>query len=106
MPDKPLNAQKSSPAERESAEQLHVIRLTSDQFDSLLLGIGYAAGAAMGDGNRAMFGSLLRLANAINEGNPRWTPYNVEREEAALRSRVDPGGDAQSPQAHQGESDG
>lgn len=105
MPDKPLDATESSPGDGKSAERSHVIRLTSDDFDGLLLAIGYAAGAAMRDGNRAMFLGLLRLANAINEGNPRWTRYNVEAELASLQSRVDPGDDAQGPQAQQEESD-
>lgn len=51
------------------------IELTSDQFDSLLLQLGYAAGAATLRGEPLH--RFLRLVNAINEGNPDWTPYEV-----------------------------
>ena len=53
------------------------IELSNDEFDRLLIALGYATGAARqqhGD----LADSFLRLANLINKDNPRWTPYKVE----------------------------
>lgn len=61
-----------------------VINISVDEYHSLLLALGYAIGAAENEyfqgasdwarmyNRRDMW---LRLANAINEGNPNWTPY-------------------------------
>jgi hypothetical protein len=53
------------------------ITLTADEFDLLLLMMGQATGAAMGAGHRSLGYRFLRLANRINEGNPRWRPYEI-----------------------------
>ncbi len=95
-PDDPSNPRRSAESAGKSGvrppgEQLHVIRLSSDNFDRLLFALGYAGGCAVKDGDLAKFRSLLQLANAINEGNPHWRPYNVDLEVAAdlaaLRTR-------------------
>ena len=52
--------------------------LSRDDFELLLQAMGFAAGAAKKAGNRDLFKSMLRLANDVNAGNPRWTPYDVE----------------------------
>lgn len=54
------------------------IELTTEQYHTLLLQLGYAMGAASARGEST--DPHLRLVNAINEGNPNWTPYAVEPE--------------------------
>jgi hypothetical protein len=49
--------------------------LSSDEFDSLILCLGYAGGAAMERADHHLFRMTLRVANRINEGNPRCAPY-------------------------------
>jgi hypothetical protein len=49
---------------------------TEDGFSSLLLALGQATGAAP----REEFNEWIRLANAVNEGNPHWTPYEIPGE--------------------------
>jgi hypothetical protein len=51
--------------------------LTRDEFDTLLLCMGYAAGAARQQEDTTLAASFLRLANAVNRGNPQWTPYAI-----------------------------
>jgi hypothetical protein len=53
------------------------LELTADEFAGLLLALGYAAGAAHGRGEVKMFYGWLRLVNAINDGNPDFTPYAI-----------------------------
>lgn len=50
------------------------IELSEDEFTTLLCCVGFAVGATT---TREARFSWLRLANAINEGNPAWTPYEV-----------------------------
>ena len=70
-----------------------VIEISSDEFHSLLLCLGYATGAASrrfgGDvpsRDRMLADSWFRLANSINEGNPHWTPYGVPEEKVPVQS--------------------
>lgn len=49
-----------------------------DDWHALLFALGTAAGATE---DRAQFRGYLRLVNRINEGNPHFTPYEVEPEE-------------------------
>lgn len=49
--------------------------LSEDDFDALLLTLGYAAGAARDERDMRL---SLRVANAVNEGNPQWTPYALD----------------------------
>ena len=64
------------PMKRENGRVL--IDISEDQFGSLLLCLGYAIGAAASDGKATKTANnWLRLTNAINEGNPHYTPYKV-----------------------------
>lgn len=56
------------------------INLTDDEFDQLLVVCGYAAGAAMNDRDDRLAYSFIQLANRINEGNPKYTPYELPEE--------------------------
>lgn len=56
-----------------------LIDISTDDFNSLLLCLGYATGAAR---DKATRNAWLRLANAVNEGNPDWTPYDVPEQSA------------------------
>jgi hypothetical protein len=49
--------------------------LTQEEFDVLLLALGYATGAAMRDFNSDMACRFMRLANRVNQNNPNWKPY-------------------------------
>jgi hypothetical protein len=53
------------------------ITLTVDQSESLMLVLGFALGRALSQPILRPE-SILRLTNAINEGNPNWTPYKVD----------------------------
>lgn len=57
---------------------MKTITLTNEEYDELLIMIGYAAGSAGKMGNMELRNNFLRLLNRINEGNPNWTPYEVE----------------------------
>jgi hypothetical protein len=74
MPDAAPKASKSR-----SVSDNVVIELTCDEFDSLLIMMGYAAGAASSCDSQLLT-SFLRLANAVNRNNPRWTPYAMPDE--------------------------
>jgi hypothetical protein len=70
-----------------------VIEISEEEFESLLLCLGYATGAASAkppgyDDHRhrtvplheyKLAESWLRLANSINKGNPQWTPYKIPK---------------------------
>ena len=55
-----------------------VIDMSRDDFDMLLLVLGLAAGGQFDD--RVFFWRVMKLANTINEGNPRYTPYEIPEE--------------------------
>jgi hypothetical protein len=52
-----------------------IIDISEDEFDSLLIALGYAIGAR--STHEPLPYGWLRLANSINEGNPNWTPYKL-----------------------------
>jgi hypothetical protein len=56
------------------------IELTDDEFTTLMLMCGYAAGVASGRDSMCLAYSFLRLANAINRDNPDWIPYEIPKE--------------------------
>jgi hypothetical protein len=58
------------------------LTLTPDQYANVVMALGIAAGRVLGeDGDRQRrFNEWLRLTNAVNEGNPDWTPYEVPAE--------------------------
>jgi hypothetical protein len=55
------------------------IELSDEEFEALVLALGTAAGAA-GPADRPWFWALIKLANAVNRSNPRWTPYEIPKE--------------------------
>ena len=56
-----------------------VITLTDEQYDELLLMLGYATGAMSNDDpNGWPLYRALRFVNEINDGNPNWMPYEVK----------------------------
>jgi hypothetical protein len=57
------------------------IELTNEEFDTLLLMCGYAAGAAFGHENKPLAYSFIAIANAVNRGNPRWRAYEMPEKE-------------------------
>ncbi len=52
------------------------LTMTVDQYELLLLALGYATGAASKDGS-SFFWTFVRLVNELNEGNPNFTPYEL-----------------------------
>jgi hypothetical protein len=55
------------------------IALTTDEYDRLLILMGFAIGAAY-DKDRGMAYRFLDLANRVNRGKPRWRPYEIPDE--------------------------
>ena len=55
------------------------IDISEEEYTSLLMVIGYAAGSAA---NKSTFYMCIKIANVINEGNPRYTPYEIPKEYA------------------------
>jgi hypothetical protein len=53
------------------------LRLTMEQWQTLLLVLGYSTGAAIKHGEQGMARLALQLANQLNEGNPEFMPYEV-----------------------------
>jgi hypothetical protein len=54
--------------------------MTRDDYDKLMLMLGYATGAANMAGELTLFWSWLRLANELNNGNPNFRPYEIPEE--------------------------
>jgi hypothetical protein len=61
-------------------EKMRTIELTNDEFEQLLLVLGYAAGKFVRDGERLRAEAVMRLANAVNRDNPNWMNYAVPDE--------------------------
>jgi hypothetical protein len=55
----------------------YTFTLTRDQYETLLLALGTAAGAAHSQKQNELFIAFLRLANEINKNNPNWQPYEL-----------------------------
>ena len=51
------------------------ITLNHQNYDSLLLCLGYAAGSALKQSEYRLADSFLQLANVVNQGNSQWRPY-------------------------------
>jgi hypothetical protein len=49
-----------------------------DEFELLLMALGYAAGAAHRDHDQHLFWRWIKLANSINRGNPQYRPYEID----------------------------
>jgi hypothetical protein len=54
-----------------------VLTISRNDYNTLLLCLGFAAGSAIKEGTPPMAHSFLKLANSINVGNPDWTPYET-----------------------------
>jgi hypothetical protein len=59
-----------------------VIELSYEEYECLLLMMGYALG---GNSTNPYW---WRVVNAINEGNPRWTPYEIPEASEGERGKV------------------
>jgi hypothetical protein len=53
-----------------------LIDISEDDYETLMLVLGFATGRAIGRPDLMRPKTILMLANAINEGNPNWTPYD------------------------------
>jgi hypothetical protein len=53
-----------------------LIDISDDDYNWLMMVLGFATAHATPYGIVRPIG-VLRLANAINEGNPNWTPYEI-----------------------------
>jgi hypothetical protein len=59
----------------ETANGSVVLTMTRDDYEFLLLAIGYYIGALSNEKDwPAQAKRLFQLANRLNAGNPRWTP--------------------------------
>lgn len=61
---------------------MKTITLNDEEFDTLLVMCGYATGVV--SDNRPLMNTFLRVANRINEGNEKWTPYEVPEESGTM----------------------
>lgn len=56
-----------------------LLRMTQDDYERVLMIFGMAAGAALQGKGMLNLDVILTTLNRINEGNPRYLPYRVER---------------------------
>lgn len=61
---------------REENNQV-ILTMSREDYDSLLLRLGVAAGWTANH-SPENFANHLRFLNRLNEGNPNYTPYQVE----------------------------
>lgn len=55
-----------------------ILTMAREDFYLLLITLGYATGAVSRQGGEVLtFNQLVAFTNRLNEGNPRYTPYNV-----------------------------
>jgi len=54
-----------------------VLRLSVNDYETLLLMLGFAAGAVSRESHQNIFWRWVALVNRINEGNPQFTPYEI-----------------------------
>lgn len=59
---------------------LIALRMNQDEWDELLVTLGYAGGAMASAGEPLMFNRTLRLVNRLNAGNPDFIPYEIPEE--------------------------
>ncbi|HEX5426624.1 MAG TPA: hypothetical protein VFW94_24075 [Candidatus Acidoferrales bacterium] len=52
------------------------IKLSTEEYETLLLMMGYATAAAF-ESDKKLAYSFLKVANAVNRNNPSWTPYEI-----------------------------
>jgi hypothetical protein len=51
--------------------------MTVDQYAWLMVALGYAMGTAAQTERQDLTAGFLLLSNALNEGHPQYTPYEV-----------------------------
>ena len=56
------------------------LEMTRDDFDTLILALGYAAGAAHANPDLTLFWRWIAFANRLNATNPNFTPYEIPPE--------------------------
>jgi hypothetical protein len=59
-----------------------ILTMSRDDWQHVLLTFGYAAGAMSTNGDQNSRRTLFELLNRINEGNPHYTPYQVEEKKS------------------------
>jgi hypothetical protein len=59
----------------------HVIELTQEEFNSVLMALGYATGAATDRGDHGMAIMFLQAVNAVGKHSPHFEPYAIGDEE-------------------------
>jgi hypothetical protein len=52
-----------------------IIKLRHSEYETLLVVLGYALGSAVQNQEPQLADVMLKLSNAINEGNPNWRRY-------------------------------
>lgn len=55
------------------------LTMTVEEYESLLMALGYALGFSNNRGNLDLFSEWIKLANSLNKGNPKYTPYEVPK---------------------------
>jgi hypothetical protein len=55
-----------------------VLTMSTEDFQMLLIVLGYATGGAIEE-NWTSPRRMFELTNRLNEGNPHYTPYQVEK---------------------------
>lgn len=61
-------------------EQTVTLTMSVGEYEELLVFLGYAGGAMLKNGDD-LFQVYLKFVNRLNEGNPRFTPYETRDEE-------------------------
>lgn len=56
------------------------IELTRDEFELLLIALGYATSRAIQEHDHGQMVRFLRLANSVNKNNPSWKAYEIPEE--------------------------
>jgi hypothetical protein len=59
-----------------------IVEFTNDDWAVLMMIMGYALGATAKD--RDFFLMSVRFVNALNRGNPSYTPYEEEKHEGGM----------------------
>ncbi len=66
-----------------------VIALSQDDFETLLLSLGMAAGVCLRDGIKGLALRIIELSNTVNENNPHWIPYDTADERTSPPNLAD-----------------
>jgi hypothetical protein len=54
------------------------LTMTVEEYQTLLIGLGYTLVIARGK-DPDLYVRWIKLVNSINDGNPKWTPYEVPK---------------------------